>query len=316
MSSVKTHMRAVTVDRDARLSMALHDVDRPRPCSNEALVRVAAISLNPREIRQAISRGIEGSQLGWDFAGMVEIAASDGSGPAVGDRVAGLVRCGAWAELVAVPTYAVAAIPSAVSFAQAAALPVAGLTALHGLGYGGLLAAKHLLVTGATGGVGTLAVQLAHLSGACVTAAVRNPEHAALLEEYGADYVLTGDPSDLGPFGPYHLVLDAVGGPSLTSGLNRLLPGGTYVLYGGDALVAGITGKTLLTLGNTRLRGFALRDELRSEPASEGLRRLLALVDANSLHPHVEDQAPWAEIADVAHHLLERVYVGKAVLHL
>ena len=186
---------------------------------------------------------------------------------AVGDRVVGLVRCGAWAELVAVPTYAVAAIPSAVSFAQAAALPVAGLTALHGLGYGGLLAAKHLLVTGATGGVGTLAVQ-------------------------------------------YHLVLYAVGGPSLTSALNRLLPGGTYVLYDGeDASVAGITGKTLLTLGNTRLRGFALRDELRSEPASEGLRRLLALVNANLLHPHVEVQAPWAEIAEVAHHLLERVYV-------
>ena len=118
MRAVKTQMRAVTVDRGACLG--LRNVDRPRPCSNEALVRVAAISLNPMEIRQAISRGIEGSQLGWDFAGIVETAASDGSGPGVGDRVAGLVRCGAWAELVAVPTYAVAAIPSAVSFAQAA----------------------------------------------------------------------------------------------------------------------------------------------------------------------------------------------------
>ena len=97
------------------------------------------------------------------MAGVVEQAAADGRGPPSGTRVTGLVRSGAWAQLAAVPADRMAPIPPQVSDAQAAALPTAGLTALRVLEVGGLVLGKRVLVTGATGGVGRMAVKLAHL---------------------------------------------------------------------------------------------------------------------------------------------------------
>src|SRR3990170_2504684 len=119
-------MRAVVVDAGHPERLTLQEVALPSPALGEALVRVAAFSLNLGEVRGSMSVAT-GARPGWDLAGTVESAAADGSGPAVGTRVVGLMtNSGAWAEVVAVPTHALAPLPDNVSFAQAATLPVAG----------------------------------------------------------------------------------------------------------------------------------------------------------------------------------------------
>ena len=162
-------MQAVVVDPTVFGRLVLQAVDRPTLLPSQALVKVAAISLNRGEVRRS-QTAEAGWRPGWDLAGTIETAAADGSGFPVGTRVVGFVSSGAWAEFVAVFTQAIAALPDSVSFADAATLPVAGLTALYALSKGGSLLGKSVLITGASGGVGYFAVQLARLAGATVTA--------------------------------------------------------------------------------------------------------------------------------------------------
>ena len=310
-------MRAVVVDRAIPGGLAMRMIDEPLPRMCKALVRVAATSLNRGEVEQALTGSRTGTRLGWDLAGVIEVAAVDGSGPPAGTRVVGVVRAGAWAELVAVPVRALTSLPRAVSFTQAAALPVAGLTALRALDRGGSLLGRRVLVNGATGGVGLFAVQLAYAAGALVTAVTRNPEHKALLEDYGADHVVVGDIVAAAGFGPYHLILDAVGGPGATAALKLLRPGGTCILYG-TAGTPGTPGSDVhgSIAGNAGLHSFSLCKALRLEPASEGLKRLLILVEASKIQAHVEVEDTWTGAAALAQALLDRLFVGKAVLHL
>ena len=144
-------IKAVVVDPGAPNRLALADVEEPYPTPSEALVRVAAVSLNRGEVRRVESNE-PGFRPGWDLAGTVERAAVDGSGPPEGSRVVGFLPSGAWAELVAVPTDSVAALPEGVSFEEASTLPVAGLTALYALEEGGNLLgnALSMLVPGGT----------------------------------------------------------------------------------------------------------------------------------------------------------------------
>src|SRR5882724_5721342 len=183
---------AVVVDPEAPGRLVISPVAAPVPDRGEAVVRVRAISLNRGEVRRA-GLAAAGWRPGWDLAGEVERAAADGAGPRVGARVVGLLPEGAWAERVAVPTYALAELPDKVTFSQAATLPVAGLTALHALAKGGLLLGRRVLVTGATGGVGDFAVQLARLAGAHVTASARRAEQSAAVRALGAHDVTVGD---------------------------------------------------------------------------------------------------------------------------
>src|SRR5437667_9624071 len=163
---------AVVVDPDAPGRLVIRSVPEPTPDRGEAVVRVRAISLNRGEVRRS-GMAAAGWRPGWDLAGEVERAAADGSGPRAGARVVGLLGEGAWAERVAVPTHALAELPDKVTFSQAATFPVAGLTALHALAKGGLLLGRRVLVTGASGGVGDFAVQLARRAGGPVTASGR-----------------------------------------------------------------------------------------------------------------------------------------------
>lgn len=309
--------RAVVVDRAAPGHLAVREVAWPEPKPSEAVVGVRAISLNRGETRRATS-GPDGWRPGWDLAGVVVQAAADGSGPSESTGVVGLLSSGAWAEFVAVPTNALAELPDAVSFGEAATLPVAGLTALHALARGGLAPGRSVCVTGATGGVGTFAIQLAHLAGARVTAQVRRPDQASGVRQIGADAVVVG--ATMAAFdehGPYDLILESVGGTCLGAALATLARGGSCVSVGGSAShEATCDFRRFRQTGRTTLYGFQLFDELAPEPASAGLARLVGLVAEGRLKPIVGVEVPWSEIAVVAHRLLDRQFVGKAVLHV
>src|SRR5712671_6170266 len=180
--------------------IAIREAAEPELRPNEALVAVRAFSLNRGELRLFQVRP-EGWRPGQDIAGVVLRAASDGSGPAAGARIVALTDQAGWAERAAVPAHRMAPIADNVSFAAAASLPVAGLTALRSLRHGAPLLGKRVLVTGAAGGVGNLAVQLAVRSGASVTAVVGNPQRGHVLDGLGAAEIVTAIGDAQGRFG-------------------------------------------------------------------------------------------------------------------
>ena len=306
--------RAVVVDPQAPGRLVIQSVPEPVPDRGEAIVRVRAISLNRGEVRRS-TMAAAGWRPGWDLAGTVERAAADGSGPKAGTRVVGVLLEGAWAERVAVPTNALAELPESVTFAQASTFPVAGLTALHGLAKGGQLLGKRVLITGATGGVGDFAVQLARLSGAHVTASVRRADQAASIRDLGAHEIIVGD--EIPPSPKYDLVLESVGGKTLGTALAALSRAGVCVTLGVSASpTVTFDAREFFVTGRTTLYGFYLFTELLSERGSVGLRRLADLVAAGQLVPHISLEKPWTEIAAVAQDLLDRRFPGKAVLTL
>ena len=313
-----SEMRAVVVDPDSPERLTIQEVEAPQPAPSEALVRVAAFSLNRGEVRRAMNSDGAGARPGWDLAGTVERAAADGSGPREGARVVGFLPSGAWAEQVAVPANALAELPDGVSFEQASTLPVAGLTALYALEKGGNLLGRRVLVTGASGGAGLFGLQLARLAGARVVALVRREEHADLVREAGAHEVAVGEdgaPAD--EYGLYDLILESVGGAVLGNALSMLAVGGTCVSFG----VSGGTDTTfdvrnLFATGGARLYGFILFHEVLAHPASDGLARLSELVAEGHLRTSIEVEADWKEIGAVARQLVDRRYTGKAVLRI
>jgi NADPH:quinone reductase-like Zn-dependent oxidoreductase len=304
--------RAVVVDPEAPGRLVIRPVAEPVPDRGEAVVRVRAISLNRGEVRRS-GMAPAGWRPGWDLAGEVERAAADGSGPRAGARVVGLLPEGAWAERVAVPAHALAELPAKVTLAQAATFPVAGLTALHALTKRGLLLGRRVLVTGATGGVGDFAVQLARLGGAHVTASARRADQTAALRQLGAHEVVVGDEIPASP--KYDLVIESVGGRTLGTALAALQRDGVCVTLGVSAS-AEVTfdTRTFFATGRSTLYGFYLFTELGNEPASVGLRRLADLVASGQLAPHISLERPWKEIAQVAQDLMARKFPGKAVL--
>jgi NADPH:quinone reductase len=310
-------MRAVVVDPEAVGRLSVAEVEEPDPAPSESLVRVAAVSLNRGEVRRA-EMAEPGFRPGWDLAGTIERAAADGSGPEEGARVVGFLPSGGWAELAAVPTNALAVLPDGVSFEQAATLPVAGLTAMYALEKGGGLVGRDVLITGASGGAGLFALQLARASGARVVALVRRAEHVDMVREAGAHEVVVDESgAAAGEEGPYHLILESVGGEVLGNVLSMLAPEGTCVSFG----VSGGTevtfdARSFYLTGGTKLYGFILFHEVVAHPASEGLARLVRLVEEGVLRPRIEVEAPWTEVGEVAARLIDRDYTGKAVLRV
>src|SRR5438552_11369771 len=211
--------------------VAIREVAEPEPQSNEALVAVHAFSLNRGELRLFQVRP-EGWRPGQDIAGVVLHAAADGSGPPAGTRVVALCDWEGWAERAAVPTRRLAPIAGNGSFAAAAALPVAGLTALRALRHGAPLLGKRVLITGAAGGVGNLAVQLAARSGARVTAIVGSAERGRVIEGLGATEIVTTIEAAQGRFG---LILEAAGGASLKAAIERVEHRGIVVVFGNSS---------------------------------------------------------------------------------
>jgi NADPH:quinone reductase-like Zn-dependent oxidoreductase len=291
----------------------LRDLEEPVPSADQAVVAVEAVSLNRGEVNAARDAS-DGTRLGWDLSGIVLEAASDGTGPRAGSRVVGLALPGAWAQRVAVATGYLAPIPDSLTTTAAATLPVAGLTALHTLYTGGLTEGKRVLVTGAAGGVGRFAVQMAEHSGAEVTAVVANEARAAGLRELGAKHIAIGTPSD----GEYDIILESVGGESLARALATIAPGGCIVSFGCSSRESTSFDVTSFYHRHAaRVCAFEIFTELqRTGSAVHDLVNLSDQLATGHLQPQIGLEVGWHEADKAIDALLERRLAGKAVLHV
>ncbi|WP_379141465.1 zinc-binding dehydrogenase [Paenibacillus sp. sgz500992] len=306
-------VRAIVTDSLAKGYFAIKDVAAPQAQPWEAIVKVHAFSLNRGEVIDARNEA-EQFRPGWDFAGTVIEQASNGTGPKQGSRVVGLLPLGAWAEQVAAPASFLSVIPDNVSFVQASTLPVAGLSALYTLRKGGMLLGRKILITGSTGGVGIWAHQLAAQSGAFTVGVARTKEKALVVREAGANEVLVGDAaiSAAHSFGPYHLIVDSVGGDTLAALMPQLEPGGIIVSMGHSS--SPYSTLNIRGLGGRTLYSFFLGEEInRYSPASD-LKLLADLLSTGRLTPRIEVETSWENIGEVSEDLLERRFSGKAVL--
>ncbi|MGI8549943.1 MAG: zinc-binding dehydrogenase [Dehalococcoidia bacterium] len=292
----------------------IREVPEPLAGRDEALVEVRAVSLNRGEVR-SLATAQEGARPGWDVAGIIAAPASDGSGPPAGTRMVGLVQSGAWAQRVAIATARLAALPENVSFAAASTLPVAGMTAFRSLALGGLLLGKRVLITGAAGGVGRFAVQLAARAGAHVIAVVGSPKRGEGLKALGAGEVVVGNWRQ-GEV--YDVILESVGGASLAAALTHVAPDGVIVSFGNSSQE-----ETTFNIGNfygrsgAIMRAFVLFRELaRENSGARDLTALASLVAAGRLDPQIAIEASWRKPGSVLSALMDRQVDGKAVLHV
>ncbi|WP_280457483.1 zinc-binding dehydrogenase [Nocardia carnea] len=306
-------MRALVVDHSVPAGLRLGDAPVPELAPHQALVRVMATSLNDGEIRYVLKNTPDGAVLGWDAAGVVEKAAADGSGPAVGTLVVTLGAAGAWAELRAVDTDMLGVVPDGADMAAISTIPVAGLTALRALHRLGPILGRKVLVTGATGGTGRYAVQLARLAGAHVVATTGNPDaHGESLRALGAHQVIT-DPTavDTSVDG----VVDLIGGRQLVDSFHALTERGTLVAVG-HAANEGEQFPFGSFFGDQRRhdRSIVTFFLLACTDLAPDLTWLASQVTSGTLDPNISWRGDWSQAADAANALLERRLHGKAML--
>ncbi len=306
-------MKAVVQERYGSVdALEFRDVERPEPGPGEVLVRVRAASVNAYDwhflhgdpvVARAMMgwRGPRARIRGRDFAGVVEAVGSGVDGLAPGDEVYGEAD-GAFAEYVCAPGDSVGPKPSNLTFEQAAAIPLAGNTALIGVrDVAGVQPGQTLLINGASGGVGTFAVQLGKVYGAEVTAvcSARNADRARSL---GADHVLDYAREDFTRAGRrYDVVLDLVGNHSLTAFRRALTPSGTLVLSGGGIYEGGSVLGPMGLFIKRRLTAPFVRQRLLELPARQSRKNLAALrelTESGRISPVVERTYPLSEAAE------------------
>lgn len=289
------------------------ETERPEPGPSEVLVRVHAAGVNPTDLWHRETGGLLGERpvpLGWDVSGTVEAVGLGVTVYRPGDAVYGMPRlprpAGAYAEFLTAPARHLALRPAGLSHTEAAALPVAALTAWQSLvDTAGVGPGQRVLVHAAAGGVGHLAVQIAKARGAHVTGTASGPKRA-FVKDLGADEVVDYRETDFTEaVKDVDVVLDAVGGEYGPRSLEVLRPGGMLVSIASpaEAYLADAARQRGLRAGFTIV-----------EPDNGGLREIAALVESGRLRVHVDAVLPLAE-AGRAHELLAGGTVrGKVVL--
>jgi NADPH:quinone reductase-like Zn-dependent oxidoreductase len=296
-------------DPKAEAGLDLREVPEPSPSPSDVVIDVRAYAVNRGELGLLQQRP-NGWPPGQDIAGVVARAAADGTGPQPGTRVVGAADQGGWSQRAVAPSHRVAAIPDNVSFGDAAALPVAGLTALRALRTGGPLLGRRVLVTGASGGVGIFAAQLAAVAGAQVTAHVSGPQRVDAVRALGVDHVVT---TLEGVKERFDLVLDGVGGQLLVEAIHHLAPGGTVAAYG----VAGgeksqLDFRDFRGATNARLMGFFIY-ATDVQTFGEDLGFMARLIGAGRLKVP-GPRRDWKETRQAIDLLRKRQAPGKVVL--
>jgi NADPH:quinone reductase-like Zn-dependent oxidoreductase len=305
-------VRAVVVDPEAPDGMRIAEVAEPAAGPGQVVVEVQFASLNRGDLNDARSGRVPaGAVLGSDVAGVVVKAAKQG--PGVGTRVVALAQ-GGFARRVAVDVEALAEVPDGVDLAAAATLPVAGVAALQAVRAGALetpVKGARVLVTGASGGVGRFAVQLAAHAGGYVIAVVSPSAEAylaAVLAELGADEVVT-DVAAIAE--PVELVLDSVGGPQLVAAWDLLAPGGSVQCIGWSSGEPA-TFRPYAMVGPAR----SLSSFLIAAPVGPDLATLVRLLEQGHLRADIAWRGPLARIGDAVAAMRDRRLRGKAVLDL
>jgi NADPH:quinone reductase-like Zn-dependent oxidoreductase len=243
-------------------------------------------------------------------AGSVVQPAANGFGPPVGSRVVGHPPHGGWAQLAAVPADALAALPDHVSFEQAAALPLAGLTALRLLRDAGPVNGLRVLITGASGGVGHYVTEMASAAGAEVTVMTATPQRADRLLALGAAHVVHNIDHARAPF---DVVLESVGGDVLPRAFALLRQHGRLVWFG-QASRRPIELDFFECFAQTGATIRHFHYEASDLPVGRDLETLVRLVAAGRLHPEIGVVADWGETPAVIRDLRERRVRGNAVL--
>jgi NADPH:quinone reductase-like Zn-dependent oxidoreductase len=305
--------------------LRLEEVAKPTPSANEVLVKICAASVNAYDWRYVradpfLVRLVGGlfkprnPRLGADIAGRVEAVGSAVTQFRPGDEIYGDLAAsgnGAFAEYIAVPESAVAPKPANLTYEQAAAVPMAAVTALQALRDGGRIRAGHqVLINGASGGVGTFAVQIAKAFGAEVTA-VCSTRNVALVRSLGADHIIDYTREDITRSAQrYDLILAVNGYHPLLAYRRMLRPEGRYVMTGGSGtqlFEALLFGPLMSLVGRKRLAPFT------ATPSSKDLLIMKELLEAGKVVPIIDRCYLLDETAEAIRYLEDGHARGKVV---
>ncbi|HJW76928.1 MAG: hypothetical protein A2V77_04035 [Anaeromyxobacter sp. RBG_16_69_14] len=314
-------MRALTYDRYGPSDvLVVRKVATPRPDPREVLVRVRAAALNPKDIfiRKGRFRLLSGRQfpkiVGLDFAGEVVELGQGTRAHAPGERVFGFLNHwsairGTVAEYVAAPGRQLAAMPRSSSFEEAAAIPLAGSTALQALrDLARVRPGDRVCIHGASGGVGTFAVQIAKIFGAHVTT-TSGAASRTLCLDLGADEALDYTATDAFSGGRvFRVVLDVFGNLSLSRVRQALASGGVYITTVPSPRILVDTAMTLV--GSPRARLVVVRSR------TADLVSLARFIEDGRLRPHLDRVVPLANAAEAVRHLETWHAHGKVVVRI